>query len=358
MDRVWVHPAELHALRPTPPARGRRSRLAAFLVPIAAGAFGAIAAVVVLGIVGAFDRTSTDQSNQPVEQRVAARDAALTQFARAVAPGLVVVTVRDSKGTRQSSGVCVSHAGDVLTSAATIGTAKTATLTTTTGETVAAHVVGVDASSGLVLLQSRTPLRAVPLSDSMNRAGDSVWVFGATQPDASSPWVSSGVVSSIDALLANAPGPMTTGLLETDALGTEWTAGGALVDRTGGVAGIVLWPQGDHRGTYAVPIGRAESIVDALRAQGFVAHGSMPVLARNTATGPQIVEMPASGNAARGGLRSGDIITAIDGHPVFDVKMLDARVYGYAPGDVVEVELLRGSHPASYEVTLGSTPPG
>ena len=85
---------------------------------------------------------------------------------------------------------------------------------------------------------------------------------------------------------------MTGGLLETDALGTAAAAGGALVDRTGAVNGIVLWPQGEHRGAYAVPIARAVKIADELRENGYVAHGAMPVEATDSPMGPLITAVP------------------------------------------------------------------
>ena len=210
-----------------------------------------------LGVVGAFDRRARNdgKSAQRAEQRVAEGDAAVSELApTVVAPGSCSSPSNDALGARQATGVCVRHSGDILTSAAIIGDATTAQVTTTTGETVDATVVGRDDATGLVLLHSERPLRAVPVSEETSHAGDSVWVFGAQSPKEGSPWISSGIVSSADAVVANAPGPMTGGLLETDALGTAGTAGGALVDRTGAVNGIVLWPQGEHRSAYAVPI--------------------------------------------------------------------------------------------------------
>jgi S1-C subfamily serine protease len=356
MDRLWVHPAELSAVALAP---RRRSRSSALLAPLAAGALGAIAAVVVLGVVGAFDRQSPNdgRSAQRAEQRVAEGDAALSELARAVAPGIVLVTVNDALGARQSSGVCVRHSGDVLTSAAIVGDAKTAEVTTTTGETLNAAVVGRDDATGLVLLHAERPLRAVPVSEETGHAGDSVWIFGAQSPKEGSPWISSGIISSEDAIVANAPGPMTGGLLETDALGTAAAAGGALVDRTGAVNGIVLWPQGEHRGAYAVPIARAVKIADELHENGYVAHGAMPIEAKNSPAGPLITAVPPDGPAARAGLQPNDVIVAIDGSDVLTVDNLVATMHAYGPGSVVELDVIRNGQPMNVDVTLGSTTP-
>jgi putative serine protease PepD len=352
MDRLWVHPAELS---PVPPPR--RSPRSAFLVPLAAGVLGAIAAVVVLGIIGAFDGDATDPQTTAVERRFAEGDAALSEIARAVAPGLVLVTVKDAAGARQSSGVAVRHSGEVLTSAATIGDATGANITTPTGEQVDAEVVGRDEETGLVLLQTSRPLRAAPISDATIRTGDSVWIFGAQAPGATSPWISRGIVASADALVANGTGAMMGGLFETDALGTTWSAGGALVDRTGAVGGIVLSPQGEHPGSYAVPIGRAIDMADELREHGYVAHGAMPLEAVDTPAGLQVTAIPENSAAQRAGMQVGDIIVALGNRAVLDLAGLTARTHTYGPGKVVEVTLLRGGQPMKVEVTLESTAP-
>jgi S1-C subfamily serine protease len=327
-------------------------------MPLAAGALGAIAAVVVLGVIGAFDREAGDPRTAAAERRVAEGDAALSEIAHAVAPGLVLVTLKDASGARQSSGVCVRHSGEILTSAATVDAGSTADVMTTTGEHLDAQVVGRDAETGLVLLQASRPVRATPLSDETVHAGDSVWIFGAQPPGATSPWISRGIVSSEDALLATPGGPMTGGLFETDALGTTWSAGGALVDRTGAVGGIVLWPQGEHRGAYAVPISRAIDMADELKENGYVAHGAMPIDAIDTPAGPQVTGVPRRGAAERAGVAVGDVIVAVGNRSVLDVDGLTATTRTYGPGKVVELMLLRGGEPTKVDVTLESTAPG
>jgi S1-C subfamily serine protease len=354
MDRVWVHPAELSPV----PRPARRTRRAALVAPLAAGALGAIAAVVVLGVIGAFDREPGDPRTAAVERRVAEGDEALSEIAHAVAPGLVLVTVKDASGARQSSGVCVRHSGEILTTAETVGSASAAEVTTTTGEHLDAQVVGRDGETGLVLLQASRPVRATPLSDETVHTGESVWIFGAQPPGATTPWISRGIVSSEDALLATQGGPMTGGLFETDALGTTWSAGGALVDRTGAVGGIVLSPQGEHRGAYAVPITRAIDMADQLKENGWVAHGAMPIEAVNSSEGPQVTGVPRRGAAERAGVAVGDVIVSVGNRAVLDTDGLTATMRAYGPGKVVEVTLLRGGRPTKVEVTLESTAPG
>jgi S1-C subfamily serine protease len=353
MDRVWFHPTELSPVRGPSKAR---ARLAKLVMPAAAGALGAIVAIAVLGVLGAFDGNDSAREG-PADVQFGPGDEAVSQLAATVAPGLVLVTVEDASGTRQASGVCVRHRGEVLASAVVVGDATTAQLTTADGDLVAATVVGKDPITGLVLLDADRPMRAVPISEVRGTPGDSVWIFGAKQPRESSPWISSGILSSVDAIVAARPGPMTRGLLETDALGTTWAAGGALVDRTGAVSGIVLAPTLTSRSAYAVPIRTAVEVADELREHGIAVHATMPIEGVDTPAGPTVTGMAPDSPAARAGIQPGDVIDAIGGREVLDLAQLTATVHAYEPGNEVEVELERAGEPMKVEVTLAGTQP-
>lgn len=355
MDRIWVHPTELSPVRS--PSRSR-ARLGRFVTPLAAGALGAIVAIGVLGLLGAFDNGGDGAASVPPEEQFGPNDAAVSQLADIVAPGLVLVTAKDANGTRQASGVCVRHSGEILTSTAVIGDATAVQVTTSDGDLVDATVLGRDDVTGLVLLNAERPMRAVPLSEVSGSPGDSVWIFGAVPPHETSPWISSGILSSTDAVVAASPGPMTRGLLETDALGTAWASGGALVDRTGAVSGIVLAPTLTSRSAYAVPIETAIATANELRDHGSVAHGTMPFDGTDTPAGPTVTAMAPDGAAARAGIVPGDVLVSINGREVLDLAEVTAMVHGFDPGSTVEIELLRAGAPMKVDVTLGSTRPG
>ena len=104
MDRIWVHPTELSPVRPPSRTKARTGRLVA---PLAAGALGAIVAIGVLGLLGALNNSDSDDPNAAPVEVFAPNDAAVSRIAEIVAPGLVMVTVKDGNGTRQASGVCV-----------------------------------------------------------------------------------------------------------------------------------------------------------------------------------------------------------------------------------------------------------
>jgi S1-C subfamily serine protease len=218
-------------------------------------------------------------------------------------------------------------------------------------------VVGRDPTTDLALLAVDTPLQAVPLAEETLRTGESVWIVGAHPPGETNPWISSGVVSSTDSLVAELSGPTTSGLLESDALATAWSSGGALIDRTGAVAGIVLAPVGERRSAYAVPITLAIAIANDLRANGYAAHGALGVEGTDSPAGPIVTDVPPDSTAAQAGVLPNDIVLAVDGRSVLNMAELIATVRSYQPGAVVELELLRGAEPLLVEMALASTVP-
>lgn len=61
--------------------------------------------------------------------------------------------------------------------------------------------------------------------------------------------------------------------------------------------------------------------------------------------------------AARAGVQPGDVITAVDGTPIDSPDRLVEVIAGYAPGDTVQLQVVRGGTPQAISVTLGFAPP-
>jgi S1-C subfamily serine protease len=362
MDRIWLHPTELPALTsglvgasPPPTQAARKSRL--WALPVVGGAAGALVTVAALAMVGAFDRDTSPENRAslfPVRgseaHAIAPDNAARTELS------LVAVAARDKKGTRRGSGVCVRHSGGVLTSARLVGDAATVDVLTKGGDKYTARVVGRDRTTDLVLLAIDEPsVPAAHLAEEMPAAGAAVWVLGAARSGAHS-WVSSGTLSTTDALVAVDDGPTTTGLLETDATTGSTGAGGALIDDNGSVVGIVLARIGASGTTYAVPIEEAVAIAEELDEHGTVAHGSTEFDGVDGPQGPTVMSVVPGGAAARAGVQPGDVVISIDGRPVESIRDVTAIVRSDTPGNTLTFELRRGktSLRAAIELTTAA----
>jgi putative serine protease PepD len=72
--------------------------------------------------------------------------------------------------------------------------------------------------------------------------------------------------------------------------------------------------------------------------------------------GAQVGEATAGGPAADAGIRSGDVITEVDGRQVNDPEDVAQAIEDNQPGDRVEVKVQRGGSEQTIEVTLGQRP--
>src|SRR5204863_62391 len=118
---------------------------------------------------------------------------------------------------------------------------------------------------------------AAQLADGAPSTGSAVWLLGAPAARTTAPWMSAGMASSNDALVVSDLGPATGGLLETYAASTAAVVGGALVDASGSVAGIVLGHVNGSATSYAVPINVAAAVARQLDATGVAQHGTVGV---------------------------------------------------------------------------------
>jgi putative serine protease PepD len=353
LDRIWRHPSELPAPQPVRP----RVPLPTFVVPLLSGAFGALAAVGILAAVGWLDlRDAPRNEAAPLGTRTTSGgDQPFASLAADVAPSLVAVTVTTPSGTRRASGVCIRHGGEVITSATALGDATTARVIDADGIEHPALVRGRDPESGLALLAVDADLPAARVSGDGATPGDSIFAVGAPSTRARAPWVSHGVVTTVDAVVARGERAIV-GVIETDASSTAATAGGVLLDASGGVLGILVEPAEGHAGALAVPVSTAAEIAAQLRAKGTATHAWLGLGARDDADGPIVTAVVSGGPAAGAGIRAGDRIVEVDGHDVSTMLEVLESVRAHAPGDRLHVELLRDGDMVRLDVTLGAKP--
>jgi S1-C subfamily serine protease len=339
---------------------------------LVAGAAGAILTLGVLSAVGAIGRPSeATNGNEAVPTSAPIRNAIAnapvldaTAIAMSVGPSVVAVSVRDAAGTRRGSGVCIrrSHgtvttAKEVLTSDRLIGASTSVEVTTADGVVHTAHIVGRDATSDLVLLRLDAAIPAAESAQSPSRPGDDVWVVGASKPGGTSPWMSKVTLASTEGLVSVSSGPTTSGLLEAGAASNPATAGGALVDGTGDVAGILLSPVGNGGMTYAVPIETALAIAADLRSLGYARHGALGIDGTDAPEGPVVTGVVPEGPADRAGIEAGDVVESVDEHEVETMEEVMAHIRHDSPGTAIVLEIRRGTQQLAVTATLGTMGP-
>jgi putative serine protease PepD len=355
MDRIWRHPSELPIADGPDQPRVRMSqvRLRSLLAPIGAGAIGALLTVAVLAAAGVFDQKTVGVAESRTTSPGHTSDA-ISAVAAHVAPAIVAVRVLAKSGSHTGSGVCIRHAGQVLTSARLVAGATRIELVTSDGTVRIAHVMGTDPASDLALLSANGDLEAADLaSPGSLKVGDPVYAVGADSTG--TPWVSTGIVSSLDTRVANG-GTTMTGLIQSNALTEPAVAGGALLDSSGRVAGIVMTPVNGQL-TTIVPILVASRVADDLRANGYVDHGWLGLAGKATGHGRLVVTaIAAAGPAARAGIEVGDVVVNADSLPIATMADLMAAARGHWPGDRIDLELTRDRTDWTVSVRLADMP--
>jgi serine protease Do len=155
--------------------------------------------------------------------------------------------------------------------------------------------------------------------------------------------------------------------IQTDAAINPGNSGGPLVDIRGRVIGInsaIASATGFYQGYgFAIPINLARRVMQDLVEYGHVKRAMMGVQIRGvTQEDAEVYGLPSVAGvlvndvtgepAERAGIRSGDVIVAIEGQPVSYAGQLQQRVAQFRPGDEVTVTLYRNRREMNVEVRL------
>jgi Do/DeqQ family serine protease len=261
---------------------------------------------------------------------------------------------RETQAT--GSGVIVDASqGYVLTNAHVVENASSIEVTTKDNRRLKAKLVGRDPDTDIAVLQiPGGNLTAVPIGDSDRlQVGDFVLAIG--NPFGLGQTVTSGIVSA----LGRSPGiEGYEDFIQTDASINPGNSGGPLVDLQGRVVGIntaILAPSGGNIGIgFAVPINMVRQVMDQLVHYGEIKRGRIGVaiqdltqdLAQALGTGHTqgavIARVEPGSPAERAGLRTNDLVVAINGAPMRSGTELRNRVGLSRIGDQVELTVERG----------------
>ncbi|MCB1397653.1 MAG: Do family serine endopeptidase [Rhodobacter sp.] len=270
------------------------------------------------------------------------------------------------------SGVIVGSDGIVVSNFHVAGGADDIRVVLNDRREFAADVILQDRESDLAVLQLRgaQDLPVIPLANSdAVEVGDLVLAIG--NPFGVGQTVSSGIVSAL-ARSGLAVGSGRGYFIQTDAAINPGNSGGALVDMQGRLVGIntaILTRSGGSNGIgFAIPANLVSQIVAQARGgQTAFQRPWMGVTAQAVDAGlaegfgmdlPQgvvITAMHDESPLARAGLRSGDVVLAVDGEPVNSPPEMMFRLAARGIGGTATLTLLRGGDRS--EVSVALVPP-
>lgn len=264
------------------------------------------------------------------------------------------------------SGFVISADGYVVTNNHVVADATKVTVVFDDGSEQVAEIVGTDERTDLAVLKIEgTDLPFVTFENEASRVGD--WVVAIGNPFGLGGTVTAGVISGAG---RNIGGSNYGDFLQIDAAVNTGNSGGPAFNTRGEVVGVntaIYSPNGGNVGiAFAIPAATVKGIVDQLINSGTVTRGYLGVgiqdVTRDIADGVGLADAKGAivsnvaedGPAGPAGVRSGDIITAVDGDPIDDALDLSRTIAGKAPDTAVELTIWRDGAETKATVTLGT----
>ena|SRR6188472_704160 len=309
--------------------------------------------------------------------------------------------------TALGSGFIYDKAGRIITNNHVVGDAKIVDVTFVDGNRYTGKVIGTDIYSDIAVIQIQNttkqqqqqqplpPLKPLVIGNSSKlEVGDPVIAIG--NPFGLSDTLTTGIVSGIGRLLPSAGGAgfSIPNAIQTDAPINPGNSGGPLLNMRGEVVGIntaVFSGTGTFSGIgFAVPSNAITKIVPTLIEKGTYPHPyfgakiatltsdilqnvttDLPSAARTALSnfkGAYVDTITKNGPADKAGVHGsttdqyskkhgGDIITAIDGHPIVKSDDLISYIDQHkSVGDNLTLTIYRNGHTLDLKATLTARP--
>jgi len=239
-----------------------------------------------------------------------------------------------------------------------------------------AELVGADQVSDLAVVKVEGDIPAIlPLGDSdAVLAGEPVLAIGSPLGNFQNT-VTQGIVSALNRDFPFAQSSQYNNLIQHDAAINPGNSGGPLVNFRGEVIGVnTLGLSVNEQGQpiqglfFAIPSNSVKQVADALIADGEVAYpfvgisfqNNSPAIAAQadleTDQGVFVIEVREGSPADDASIEVGDVILQVGDFELNAQTTFSEALFNYAPGDTVELTILRGNETLTEEITLEERP--
>jgi serine protease Do len=271
--------------------------------------------------------------------------------------------------TGEGSGFFITADGYAVTNNHVVDHAKSVQVTADDGAIYTAKVVGTDQKTDLALIKvdGKSDFPFVKFAERAPQVGD--WVVAVGNPFGLGGTVTAGIVSARGRDLGAGP---YDDYIQIDAPINKGNSGGPAFDVEGNVIGVntaIFSPSGGSVGIgFDIPADTVKTVVAQLKSAGHVTRGWLGVqiqpvtasiadsLGLKKAEGAIVAEPQSGSPAAKAGILSGDVITAVNGTPVKDARALARTIGTMAPDSTVKLDLIRNGESKTIALTLAEMP--
>lgn len=284
-------------------------------------------------------------------------------------PSIVGIEAVVDGGYYTGTGIIMSEDGFIVTNAHVIEGAEKILVTLYNDDAeYDASLVGSDAQSDLAVLKiEASGLTAAEFGNSdILEVGDKVVAIG--NPLGQNLTMTDGIISATSREITYDGYSMT--LLQTNAAINEGNSGGPLINMYGQVIGITNMKMISYYSSiegigFAIPSAFIKTIVDELLEQGYISGRptiGITVIALNEyvarqygvdiTSGVYVASVDEGSDAYKKGLRTGDIITAVEGEAITTVAELQERKNELGVGDTLNLTIYRDGGTFALDIML------
>ncbi|MEW6001930.1 MAG: DegQ family serine endoprotease [Nitrospirota bacterium] len=279
---------------------------------------------------------------------------------------------KERKAASLGSGVIVDPKGYILTSSHVVQNAEEIKVTLSDKREFKGKIVGSDTMTdiGVIKIEAED-LPTIKWGDSDRlRVGETVLAIGS--PYGLSQTVTSGIVSAVGR--ANVGIADYEDFIQTDAAINPGNSGGALVNVKGELIGIntaIFSTSGGYQGIgFAVPSNMAKTVMESLIKKGKVIRGWLGVSVQSITPelakqfnlkedrGALVGDVTEGSPAEKAGVQRGDVIIEYENRKIDEPYQLRNMVANTAPGEKVELKIIRENRTETKTVTIGELPAG
>jgi len=286
----------------------------------------------------------------------------LAHVVEQVSPSVVAVNARRHLS---SSGVYWRD-GIIVTAAHTIRRTDDISIILTSGRTVAADLAGVDPSTDLAVLKIDNPELSPPLfgDAAQLKVGHVVLAVGRGAQRGLNATL--GIVGVLSGSWRTWRGGLIDQFIGLDLVLHPGAAGGPLTDSHGRVLGINTLGLSRSM-ALTIPVSTVNRVVTHLLEKGhmglgYLGLGMRPIplpenlkstLNLSADSGLIVVTVEPDGPGSKAGVLFGDVIVALEGTAVSNIRDLQAFLEPESVGKTIPVSIIRGGKPIEINVTIG-----